>query len=345
MNWHKMIGCCAGILVGLLGYAQDVPYPEGAKGVVRPIVHDPVIIGQNGVYYMFHTGPGITSWRSSDRVHWDTIDPVFPILPEWMHATVKGFTGHIWAPDISFHDGIYHLFYSVSAFGKNTSCIGHATNRTLDPDSPDYQWDDHGIVLQSFPGITNWNAIDPNIVVDDNGKVFMSFGSFWGGLFIAEMKDDLSGLAEDWRELTCIAARSSTDPEGSESGGIADGPGERAIEAPFIHRHDGYYYLFASIDLCCRGAESTYKMIVGRSRNVKGPYVDSEDRPMLEGGGDMLLSGDSRWHAVGHNGVSSFGDGDYLVYHGYDTEDPAGRARLLLRRIQWTWPLTLGEEE
>ena len=324
--------------------AQDVPYPDGAVDVVRPFVHDPVIIEQDGVYYLFHTGPGITSWRSDDRIHWDTIDPVFPTLPEWMHDTVEGFTGHIWAPDISYHNGQYYLYYSVSAFGLNTSCIGLATNETLNPDEENYQWVDHGIVVQSYPGLTKWNAIDPNVVVADDGEVYLSFGSFWGGLFIAKLTDDLTRLAEDWQYLTCIATRYPFPERASQEGYPVDS-GNGAIEAPFIYHHDGYYYLFASIDYCCQGPNSSYKMIVGRSRNVKGPYLDSEGVSLLDGGGDILLTGDENWYAVGHCGVSAFDGEEYLVYHGYDVQDPAGRARLLIRAIRWTWPVTLGEEE
>ena len=324
--------------------AQDVPYPDGAVEVVRPIVHDPVILEQDGVYYMFHTGPGITSWRSHDRVHWDTIDPVFPTLPAWMHATIDGFTGHIWAPDISYHNGKYYLYYSVSAFGRNTSCIGLATNDTLNPDEENYQWVDHGIVIRSYPGLNDWNAIDPNLVVTQGGEAYLSFGSFWGGLFIAQLNGELTGLAEDWEHLACIATRNPSSEPRPEQGYPIE-PGDGAIEAPFIVEHDDYYYLFASIDYCCRGAASNYKMIVGRARDVRGPYVDSSGVSLLEGGGDILLTGDDNWYGVGHCGISELDGRGYLVYHGYDVTDPAGRARLLLRTIRWTWPITLGQEE
>ena len=145
-------------------------------------VHDPVIIRQKGTYYIFATGPGIAVWSSPDMAHWTREKPVFATPPAWAVAAVPTFKGHIWAPDISYHAGLYFLYYSVSAFGKNTSCIGVATNATLDPRAPDFKWVDHGKVIQSIPGQTNWNAIDPNLITDDDGAPYLAFGSFWEGL-------------------------------------------------------------------------------------------------------------------------------------------------------------------
>ncbi len=77
---------------------------------------------------------------------------------------------------------MYYLYYSVSAFGKNTSCIGVATNTTLDPGDKNYKWVDHGKVIQSVPGRDLWNAIDPNVVLDESQQPWMVFGSFWSGI-------------------------------------------------------------------------------------------------------------------------------------------------------------------
>ncbi|HEY1764911.1 MAG TPA: family 43 glycosylhydrolase, partial [Opitutaceae bacterium] len=117
--------------------------------------------------------------------------------------------------------------------------------------------------------------------------------------------------------------------------------GGNAIEAPFIFRHAGRYYLFASIDHCCRGPKSTYKMIVGRSDALTGPYFDEAGVPLARGGGTILLAGDSKWYGVGHNGVNSFDGTDYIVFHGYDASDPHGRAKLRIDKLAWTpggWP-------
>ncbi|HXO73863.1 MAG TPA: family 43 glycosylhydrolase, partial [Puia sp.] len=129
-------------------------------------VHDPVLIRQDSMYYLFCTGFGITVYSSKDRATWKKEKPVFAQAPEWAVKAIPGYRGHTWAPDISFHNGLYYLYYSVSAFGKNTSCIGLATNKTLNPASPDFKWQDHGKVIQSVPGRDMWNAIDPNLVRD-----------------------------------------------------------------------------------------------------------------------------------------------------------------------------------
>src|SRR5690242_19510923 len=111
-------------------------------------VHDPVMIRQDSMYYIFCTGRGISVWSSTNMKNWKREKPVFDTLP-WAVQTIKGFRNHIWAPDISYHNGLYYLYYSVSAFGKNTSCIGVATNKTLNSSSPDFKWTDHGKVIQS----------------------------------------------------------------------------------------------------------------------------------------------------------------------------------------------------
>jgi len=142
-------------------------------------VHDPVIIRQDSNYYIFCTGQGITVFSSEDRKHWKQEKPVFNKPPQWAVDAIPGFKGHIWAPDISYHNHQYYLYYAVSAFGKNTSCIGLATNKTLDPSSKDFKWMDHGKVIQSVPGRDMWNAIDPNLIMDENKTPWLVFGSLW----------------------------------------------------------------------------------------------------------------------------------------------------------------------
>ncbi|SFB79544.1 arabinan endo-1,5-alpha-L-arabinosidase [Parapedobacter composti] len=231
-------------------------------------VHDPVMAHHNGIYYLFATGRGIAVWSSADMRYWKREQPVFAVPPAWTAAAVPSFKGHFWAPDISYHNGRYYLYYSVSAFGKNTSCIGLATNETLDPEDPRFAWVDHGKIIQSYPGVTNWNAIDPNIVEDADGQAYMAFGSFWEGLKLARLSTDRESVIGDTLHLPTIASR-MTHPN--------------AVEAPFIFRKDRYYYLFASIDYCCKGVASTYKMIVGRSLQLTGPYVDDQGNVLPRG--------------------------------------------------------------
>ncbi|HEX9935178.1 MAG TPA: family 43 glycosylhydrolase, partial [bacterium] len=144
--------------IGLITLAlSSTVFPQ----VEKIQVHDPVMIRQDGTYYLFCTGMGISRWSSQDLVNWKREKPVFDKAPAWAVQAVPGYRGHTWAPDISYHNGRYVLFYSVSAFGKNTSCIGLATNKTLHPDDPEYKWVDHGKVVESVPGRDMWNAIDP----------------------------------------------------------------------------------------------------------------------------------------------------------------------------------------
>ena len=325
--------------------AAPVPYPDGASGEVQPFVHDPVIAVEGDQYFLFHTGPGINVWQSSDMQHWTTLDSVFPEVPQWMFETIPGFRGHLWAPDIYHHDGTWFLYYSVSAFGRNTSFIGVASTPTLDPESSEFGWTDHGIVIQSFPGLNNWNAIDANVIDDQDGTPWLAFGSFWGGLQIVQLADNRIELADpEEPEVITIASR-NPGPAEMPDGGYPEQAGSGAIEAPFLVYRDGYYYLFASTDYCCRGADSTYKMIVGRSKSVTGPYVDQNGVPMNEGGGTLLLEGDDRWYGVGHNGVTHVDGVDYLVYHGYDSQHEYAWARLLINPIHWKngWPTVTRE--
>src|ERR1700743_762287 len=114
--------------------------------------HDPVMIREDSVYYAFFTGFGVSVWSSVNRQDWHREPPVFDKPPAWAVNAIPGFKGSIWAPDISYYNGLYYLYYAVSAFGKNTSCIGLAVNKTLHSDSKDFKWEDQVKVIQSVPG-------------------------------------------------------------------------------------------------------------------------------------------------------------------------------------------------
>jgi arabinan endo-1,5-alpha-L-arabinosidase len=295
--------------------------------------HDPVLIKQDSLYYMFCTGQGITVWSSVNRVDWKKEQPVFAQPPAWVLQELPAFKGHTWAPDISFHNGQYYLYYAVSAFGKNTSCIGVATNKTLHPGSRDYHWEDRGKLVQSVPNRDDWNAIDPNLFVDDNDTAWLTFGSFWGGIKLVKLNNDLISVMhpEEWYNLA------SRNPSTS----LRTVDGNSAIEAPFLFRKGKYYYLFVSVDFCCRGLKSNYKVLVGRSEKVTGPYVDKNNVPLMKGGGSLVAAGDTtNWAAVGHNSVYTFDGKDYIVYHGYDAKDN-GKPKLIMRELNWVdgWPV------
>ncbi|WP_215224400.1 arabinan endo-1,5-alpha-L-arabinosidase [Echinicola shivajiensis] len=298
-------------------------------------VHDPVMIQENGTFYLFCTGRGIAVWSSKDKEDWSREEPVFPEAPSWAKEVVPDFKNHIWAPDISFQNGQYYLYYSISSFAKNTSAIGVATNKTLDADASDFEWVDHGIVIESVPGRDMWNAIDPNIVSDEEGGNWMTFGSFWSGLKLVRLNEDLLSVKNGPKDWYTIARRKRSFELDERD------PGDAALEAPFIFKKDNYYYLFVSFDLCCRGEDSTYKMVVGRSEELQGPYLDREGESMYNGGGTLVLEGNEDWYGVGHNSAYTFNNKDYLIFHGYYAQQN-GKPLLFVREITWDeagWPI------
>ena len=292
-------------------------------------VHDPSIIREGNTYYVFSTNgrPGdmIPIRCSQDLLHWKRCGHVFDTLPEWALKEIPGARAP-WAPDISLFRGQFRLYYSISTFGKNDSAIGLATNTTLDPSSPRYQWVDQGMVVRSHKE-DDWNAIDPNLVIEDDTHLWLDWGSFWGGIKMRRIDPDTGKLSSLDTTLYSLAARPRT-PEIKGS-----------VEGPFIIRHDGYWYLFASFDFCCRGAKSTYNIVVGRASKVTGPYLDRDGKPMREGNATRVLAATTpRWRGPGHNSVLHDSTGDYLVFHAYD--GVTGKSRLHISTLAWKdgWP-------
>src|ERR1041384_3479742 len=289
-------------------------------------VHDPVLIKQDDTYYVFCTGGragvGMIPIRTSkDLRNWTLSGYVFEKLPEWATKEIPR-ARDPWAPDISFFNGKYHLYYSVSTFGSRNSAIGLATNLTLDPKSPKYKWVDEGMVLRSEQDKDDWNAIDPNLFIEDKHNIWLDWGSFWGGIKMRRIDPETGKLSTKDTMMHSLASRPRTPPVGG------------AIEAPFIVRQGGYYYLFVSFDRCCRGANSTYNVVVGRSRKVTGPYVDKTGKPMTEGGGSPVIAAMTpNWKGPGHEGVLREPGADYLVFHAYN--GTTGRQTLQISTMIW----------
>jgi arabinan endo-1,5-alpha-L-arabinosidase len=308
----------------LRGQSRQAP-PPGLQGDVRH-VHDPSAIREGGTYYLFSTRAGIAVRCSEDLTRWRLCGDVFGHLPQWAVEEVPGLRG-LWAPDVSYFNGRYHLYYSASTFGSNRSAIGLATNETLDPSSEKYAWRDQGKVIGSSPS-DDWNAIDPNVVMDEAGRPWLSFGSFWGGIKMRRIDPATGKLSAQDETLYSLASR----PRSKELPG--------AVEAPAVLRRGGYYYLFVSFDFCCRGVKSTYHVRVGRSRRVTGPYVDRDGKPMTEGGGTLVVKGGGRWIGPGHCTILETKDGEKLVYHAYDAEW-RGTPTLRISHLHWDaegWP-------
>jgi arabinan endo-1,5-alpha-L-arabinosidase len=305
--------------------------PPGLAGPITGVT-DPSIIMQGDTYYLFSTGPGIPIRASSDLVHWQVIGQVFGVIPAWARSRVPGAT-EFWAPDVSFFNGEYHLYYAISTFGSDRSVIGLATNPTLDPTASNYHWADQGEVIASIPGKTNWNAIDPNLLVAQDSTVWLAFGSQWSGIKLCRINPQTGKPAR----RTSEPGRSPTPKLFS----IASRPDSGPIEAPFLFFRSGYYYLFASFGDCCLGAASTYKIMVGRSRSITGPFRDRTGESMAHGGGTLVLGSVGPYRGPGSNGLLTDGSQDWIVYHDYNAQD-GGSPELGIRPLDWTssgWPV------
>lgn len=298
------------------------------------IVHDPAMAQEGKTFYVFSTGPNIPFYSSTDLKNWTKAGEVFTQEPRMTRASAPEYAGFPWAPDLYFHKGKYYIYFSVSTFGKNMSGIGVATNKTLDPTSPDYKWEELGTVISSVPNRDDWNAIDPNIIDDEKGDAWMVFGSFWGGIKMFKLNEDRTRPAEPQQWVALAERARGGEPIPNQP------PNEGAVEAPFIFKKGDYYYLFVSFDLCCRAEKSTYNIQVGRSKTLTGPYLDKTGKDMHKGGGSLVLAGDANFKALGHNSAYTFNKKDYLVFHAYDTNDKYV-PKLKILEMKWDkdlWP-------
>lgn len=286
--------------------------------------HDPALAKDGDTWYVYSTGNGtiadgnVQIRSSADGENWLYEGEVWDDKPDWLGEQVPG-VDNLWAPELIEHDGTWYLYYSASTFGKNQSLIALATNTTLDPDDADYEWVDQGAVIASTPS-DDFNAIDPGIAVDDDGTPWMAFGSFWSGIRMVELEWP-SGLRSDDDEPLRIADRQAPP---------------NAIEAPYLVEHDGDWFLFVSMDSCCQGSDSTYKIAVGRGDSPTGPFVDRDGVPLLEGGGTILLDTDGA--NIGPGGQSVH-DGD-MAFHFYNG-DLNGQFELAIAPVEWDadgWP-------
>ena len=309
--------------------------PQEPIVVDTPFVHDPVMAYENGKYYLYCTGHGIMQMTSTDRKHW-TIVPQGVLknseIPAWTHDSVPDFTTHIWAPDVIRFKNKWYLAYSCSTFGKNTSAIGLLSNTSLsDKDG----WKNEGCLVASKADRDNWNAIDPNFIVDEKGSPWLTWGSFWDGIQMIKL-DKKTMHAKKGAKPQTIARRHAVGDTSAEPNPTSKFAGTNAIEAPFIMKHGGYYYLFVSWDYCCRGIKSNYRVAVGRSKKVAGPYLDKAGKDMRNGGSTLILEGDKKeYEAMGHCSAYSFPDGDYFFCHGYSV-GKNGASILVQKKINWT---------
>ncbi|MFF3319971.1 arabinan endo-1,5-alpha-L-arabinosidase [Streptomyces sp. NPDC003035] len=305
----------AAILALVPQTATAYPNPGHVTGDIA--VHDPTMIRDaTGRYLLASTGQGLQLRTSADRIAFARAGDAFAVKPAWW----SGYSSvpEAWAPDMTYRDGRYVMYYSVSSFGSQNSAIGLATSTTGQPGT----WTDLGIVLSSGSG-DDYNAIDPNLFVDDDGSWWLSFGSWWSGIKLVRL-DPATGR----RHASDTAVRA-----------LAARPDRQGIEAPSLVKRNGVYFLFASYDRCCAGTSSTYKIKVGRATRITGPYLDRAGVPMTDGGGTLVLESHGRVVGPGGQSVLKDSDGHLLVYHYYDGQD-AGRAKLGVNLLGWSggWP-------
>jgi arabinan endo-1,5-alpha-L-arabinosidase len=300
-------------------YSSAVAAPPRGSGETR--VHDPSTILKAGdAYWLFSTGTGIISRRSKDLVNWTDGPRVFDRSPDWVADAVPENRGHFWAPDVLFLTNRYLLYYSVSSFGKKTSAIALATNPTLDPGDSNYAWTDHGIVVSTTTN-SNHNAIDPSLLLDRDGRLWMAYGSYWSGIKLMELDPQTGMRIATNSPLHALAWNES-------------------IEAAGLHRRGDHYYLFLNWGKCCRGTNSTYEIRVGRSASITGPYVDRDGKHLMKGGGTLFLETAGYRIGPGHAAFLQHNGKEYLSYHYYHGEH-GGRPTLGIISLNWTadgWP-------
>jgi arabinan endo-1,5-alpha-L-arabinosidase len=252
-------------------------------------------------------------------MRWTNAGRVYPAIPSWATAIIGSGLTSLWAPDISYFNGLFHVYWAGSTFGSNTSVIGLATNVALDSTKTGFAWVDQGMVLQSKAGTDNFNAIDPNVAFDATGAPWLAYGSFWSGIKLQKLDPTTGKLSTQDTTQYSIASR---------NGG--------AIEAASIISHNGFYYLFVSFDLCCKGLNSTYRTMAGRATAITGPYADSTGKAMMQSGGDQMIATQGRY--IGPGGGTAWKDGDnYLyAYHYYDGMTTNGASKLLIRPITFS---------
>ncbi|RCH78784.1 hypothetical protein CU098_005661 [Rhizopus stolonifer] len=294
-------------------YAAWPPLPGPVKGDI--LVHDPAMIKKGNTYYVFGTHNDVAIAKSTDRVNFKSAGSAVP----YMGST------DVWAPDISQHGSQYWLYYSTSTFGSQESCISMAVSNTLEAGS----FVNKGKVICSKKG-DPYNAIDPNYIQDASGKHWLSFGSFYGGIYIVQL--DSTGKVPSGAKPTLIARRSSPD----------------AMEGPFIYLHNNKYYLFTSRGNCCvtssnvrQKSSEPYHISACRASKITGPYVDAGGKACTNGGGLEILKGQSGIWGVGGQGIFRDGDKDVLYYHYYDSKDNYS-AKLGINYLSWDkndWPI------
>ncbi|WP_275297438.1 RICIN domain-containing protein [Shewanella electrica] len=274
--------------------------------------HDPTIAYENGSWWELQTGVGIYGKVSHDGLVWQPLPSIFPNPLSWWKNYVPNHANNdVWAPDIKHYNGKVWLYYAISTFGSRVSAIGLAVADSLAAGN----WQDRGLVINTTAA-NNYNAIDPDLVIDKDGDPWLTFGSWNSGIKVVRLNPI---TMKPIGELSSIASR---------SGGI---------EAPTIIYRRGYYYLFVSVGKCCDGVNSTYQIRYGRATDVTGPYLDKNGTDMMNGGGSLFDGGNNQWVGPGGQDIANT---DVIIRHAYDAND-GGNPKMLISTLNWDsngWP-------
>ncbi|RDB17969.1 Extracellular endo-alpha-(1-_5)-L-arabinanase 1 [Hypsizygus marmoreus] len=287
-------------------------------------VHDPTMCKDNsGKWFVFSTAPGIEIRTSIDRTAWTLVGRVWPNGASWTDTYIGTSNGNIWAPDCTYINGVFWLYYSAFSFGSQKSAIFLAKSTTGLPGS----WSNEGLVT-STTSSNNYNAIDPNLLIASLSNLFsrstwyLSLGSFWTGIKSLTLNPSTGKPSSSM--VTSLAQRTA---------------GGGAIEASSIYNFGNYYYLFTSWDKCCAGTSSTYNIRVGRSTSPNGGFVDKSGVALTAGGGTLVLGTAGNVIGPGGQDLMTDGDGPILVYHYYT---PSG-SFLGINRLDFSsgWPVVV----
>jgi arabinan endo-1,5-alpha-L-arabinosidase len=286
-----------------------------------PYIHDPsTVVVHEGRFYTYGTGRGLPILVSDDGWSWRSGGALLDAVAGERAEVLERGGNNTWAPDVIRSGDKYFVYYSAPAT-QPRSAIGLLVGTTLDPEAPDYGWQDGGAVVWS-DGVEDNYAIDPGLFRDPtNGSLWMTYGSYFGYIRLVEL-DPATG-----RRL---------HPE-SEPVDIAIN-GEAST---MIHR-DGWYYLLLTHGSCCAGPSSSYNIRMGRARAVTGPFVDNMGIDMLRGGGKLFIGSGGRYIGPGHFGLLELGDGvEKFSLHFEADLDRGGRSVLDIRPLLWRdgWPV------
>lgn len=284
----------------LNSYAQ-----EGA-----PYIHDPSTIAEcDGKYYTFGTGGG--GLISDDG--WT-----------WHSGAVRPGGGA--APDVMKISDRYLVIYGATGGGLGGGHNGRILtmwNKTLDPNSPDFKYTTP-VEVASSDGMEDNDAIDPCLLLDPDGRLWATYGTYFGNIRLIEL-DPKTGFRKKGNKEKDVAID---------------------CEATDIIYRDGWYYLLGTHGTCCDGVNSTYNIVVGRSKKVTGPYIDNVGRDMLHGGGKMVINAGDRMCGPGHFGRTVIDEGVEVMSCHFEADfNRSGRSVLAIRPLLWKngWPVA-GEQ-